>query len=282
MYSPVFLLAFLVTWTLCEIVVITKQKDTIYSGHVLFTLYMPMWSLCAQFCSRVQVCKSINFIASNKTCQINDAEPGESKCGLIESTGNSFVAASTFPQNLAGQCEKNDCLCNEACMPRGRKYYCVPIPIKLSECSTREGSLISHKKKTGQSTIFCGKGYLCEPEAGVDGIKQLANIFHTKPELEPFWWVDLGQVYTVLKVVSTNRMHSCCGDRLRKMLIHVGVNLDTCNMELCGQFIGPAISGQVIVTQCNTLPKGHMVKLTSVNIVPRAFHLTEVEVYGVE
>ncbi|VDI71289.1 Hypothetical predicted protein [Mytilus galloprovincialis] len=95
-----------------------------------------MWSLCAQFCSRVKVCKSINFIARTKTCQINDAEPGEETCGLIESAGNSFIAASTFPQKLAGQCEGNDCKRNEACMPRGPDYYCVPLPITLSECST--------------------------------------------------------------------------------------------------------------------------------------------------
>ncbi|CAG2188610.1 unnamed protein product [Mytilus edulis] len=71
------------------------------------------------------------------------------------------------------------------------------------------------------------------------------------------------------------------GDRLRKMLVHVGKNLETSNMELCDQFIGPAVNGQVIVTMCNTLPEGQIVKLTSVNDEPTFFHLTEVEVYGV-
>ncbi|VDI03788.1 Hypothetical predicted protein [Mytilus galloprovincialis] len=179
---------------------------------------------------------------------------------------------------------------------RGMKYTCTKsikmIGTPFAVCHKTgqwksmficgEGSLVSHNKPTGQSSIFCAKGYLCEPEAGVDGIKQLTNIFHTKPELEPFWWVNLGQVYTVLKVVSTNRMHRCCGGRLRKMLIHVKENLDTSNTELCGQFIGPAVSGQIIVTSCNTLPKGQIVKLTSVNTERTAFHLTEVEVYGVE
>ncbi|CAC5359342.1 Fibrinogen-like protein A,Ryncolin-4,Angiopoietin-related protein 7,Angiopoietin-related protein 1,Ficolin-3,Ficolin-1-B,Techylectin-5A,Ficolin-2,Ryncolin-1,Tenascin-R,Fibrinogen-like protein 1,Angiopoietin-1,Tenascin-X,Fibrinogen C domain-containing protein 1-A,Tenascin-N,Ryncolin-3,Tenascin,Fibroleukin,Fibrinogen C domain-containing protein 1,Fibrinogen gamma chain,Techylectin-like protein,Ryncolin-2,Techylectin-5B,Angiopoietin-related protein 2,Angiopoietin-2,Microfibril-associated glycoprotein 4,Fibrin len=131
------LLVFLFAGAICEIVVIKKQKDVIYSDHVLFTVSMPMWLLCAQFCSRVEVCKSINFIERNKTCQLNDAEPGESTCRFIESTGNSFVAASTFPQQLAGQCKGNYCKCNEACMPRGPDYYCVPLPIKLSECSTQ-------------------------------------------------------------------------------------------------------------------------------------------------
>ncbi|XP_063438778.1 fibrinogen-like protein A [Mytilus trossulus] len=149
----------LFAWTICEIVVIQKQKDEIYSGHVLFEVSMPMWSLCAQFCSRVEVCKSINFIAWNKTCQINDAEPGESKCGLIESAGNSFIAASNFPQKLAGQCEGNACKRNEACMPRGPDYFCVPLPIKLYECSTplhfrpRDCSDLPIGSKSGVYTI---------------------------------------------------------------------------------------------------------------------------------
>ncbi|VDI73275.1 ficolin [Mytilus galloprovincialis] len=117
-----------------------------------------MWSLCAQFCSRVEICKSINFIEWNKTCQINDAEPRESKCGLIESTGNSFVAASTFSKKVAGQCERNDCMCNEACMPRGHEYYCVPLPITLSECSThlriRDCSDLPQGSLSGVYTIY--------------------------------------------------------------------------------------------------------------------------------
>ncbi|CAC5369574.1 unnamed protein product [Mytilus coruscus] len=70
-------------------------------------------------------------------------------------------------------------------------------------------------------------------------------------------------------------------DRLRQMLVHVGEKLEPSPMELCGQFIGPAVDGQVIVTLCKTLPEGQIVKLTSVNSKPTAFHLTEVEVYGV-
>ncbi|VDI02345.1 Hypothetical predicted protein [Mytilus galloprovincialis] len=87
---------------------------------------MPMWSLCAQFCSRVKMCKSINFIASNKTCQINYAEPGEYYGGLVESLGNSFATASTFPKELAGTCQGHDCNLNEVCMPNGKTYYCFP------------------------------------------------------------------------------------------------------------------------------------------------------------
>ncbi|CAC5404372.1 unnamed protein product [Mytilus coruscus] len=72
------------------------------------------------------MCKSINFIASNKTCQINHAEPGKCYGELLESDGNSFAAASTFPKELAGTCQDHDCNLNEVCMPKGITYYCFP------------------------------------------------------------------------------------------------------------------------------------------------------------
>ncbi|CAG2255774.1 unnamed protein product [Mytilus edulis] len=71
-----------------------------------------------------------------------------------------------------------------------------------------EGSLLSRFKKTGQSTCFNCAVY--ETGEGVDGIKDPRNFFHTDSELEPFWSVDLGHVYKVQKVVSTNRI-DCCG-----------------------------------------------------------------------
>lgn len=98
MYRLTFSFIVLFTWILCEIVVIKKQTDKIYQNHVLFEISMPMWSICAQYCSRVQACTSINFIALNKTCQINYGEPGECNNALVDSVGNSFAAASTFPK----------------------------------------------------------------------------------------------------------------------------------------------------------------------------------------
>ncbi|CAG2218921.1 Angiopoietin-related protein 1,Fibrinogen gamma-B chain,Ficolin-1-A,Angiopoietin-1,Fibrinogen C domain-containing protein 1,Ryncolin-1,Tenascin-N,Angiopoietin-related protein 7,Angiopoietin-related protein 6,Ficolin-3,Fibrinogen C domain-containing protein 1-B,Fibroleukin,Fibrinogen-like protein 1,Ficolin-1,Ficolin-1-B,Angiopoietin-4,Tenascin-R,Ryncolin-2,Techylectin-5B,Fibrinogen C domain-containing protein 1-A,Microfibril-associated glycoprotein 4,Fibrinogen-like protein A,Ryncolin-3,Fibrinogen gamma cha len=98
---------------------------------------MPMWSICAQYCSIVKICKSINFISWNNTCQINDADPGVSTCQLIRSVGNSFVAASNFPQKLAGQCNGNSCNVNQACMAKGIGYYCVALPMHSPESYTQ-------------------------------------------------------------------------------------------------------------------------------------------------
>ncbi|CAC5423666.1 unnamed protein product [Mytilus coruscus] len=229
----------------------------------------------------MQVCKSINFITRTNTCQINDAEPVGNKDELLKSVGKSFVAVSSLQKELAGSCKGHDCKVSEICIPQSPNYTCVPLSDVFAERRTRKGFLVSQFKETGQSTPFnCQNGYVCKAGAGVDGIKELNNMFHTEDELEPFWWVNLGQVYTVQKVVSTNRMDAY-GGRLTKMLIHVGTNLDTSQMELCGQFIGPAVTGQVIVIPCNTLPEGQIVKLTSVNTASEVFHLAEVEVYGV-
>ncbi|XP_063416401.1 fucolectin-1-like [Mytilus trossulus] len=244
----------------------------------------------------MKICKSINFIAWNETCQINYAEPDGNVDRLIQSVGNSFVATSTIPEEIAGSCKGHDCKVNEVCIPKSQNYICVPLIEGFAErgklfvnevqfyvlnIDVGVGCLVSHGKQTGQSTPYgCPSSLTCGAGAGVDGIKTTTNMFHTNDELEPFWWVNLGEVYEVQKVVSTNRI-DCCGERIGKMLVHVGKSLDTSKMELCGQFIGPAVTGQVIVTPCITFPKGQWVKLTSVNAVPVAFHIVEVEVYGV-
>ncbi|CAG2226214.1 unnamed protein product [Mytilus edulis] len=229
----------------------------------------------------MKICKSINFIAWNETCQINYAEPNGNMDGLIKSVGNSFVATSTIPEEIAGPCKGHFCKVNEVCIPKTQNYICVPLLEGFAERGKRVGCLVSQGKQTGQSTPYsCPSSLTCGAGAGVDGIKSPTNMFHTNDELEPFWWVNLGEVYEVQKVVSTYRI-DCCGEKISKMFVHVGKSLDTSQMELCGQFIGPAVTGQVIETPCITFPKGQLVKLTSVNAVPEAFHLAEVEVYGV-
>ncbi|XP_071124208.1 uncharacterized protein [Mytilus edulis] len=208
--------------------------------------------------------------------------------GLIKSVGNSFLATSTIPEEIAGPCKSHDCKVNEVCIPKSQNYICVPllegfaergklfVNVVLSDVLNIDvgvGCLVSQDKQTGQSTPYsCPSSLTCGAGAGVDGIKSPTNMFHTNDELEPFWWVNLGEVYEVQKVVS---------EKISKMLVHVGISLDTSQMELCGQFIGPAVTGQVIETSCITFPKGQLVKLTSVNAVPEAFHLAEVEVYGI-
>ncbi|CAC5383000.1 HMCN [Mytilus coruscus] len=110
--------------------VIEKQKDVIYTGHVAFEIFaLPMWSLCAQLCTRLKICKSINFITLNETCQINVAEPNCSTSCLTNSVGDSFVAASALPKELAGICKGHACNITEICVPKSKSegYLCHPL-----------------------------------------------------------------------------------------------------------------------------------------------------------
>ncbi|XP_071142115.1 C-type lectin domain family 4 member E-like [Mytilus edulis] len=111
-----------------DIVVLRQTPHKIYIGNVVFeTQAVSMWSLCAQLCSRMKICRSINFIQHNKTCQINNAEPEESTALLIDSYGDSFVAASTFPPNLASVCQDHNCSLDEICIPKSQSHICYPL-----------------------------------------------------------------------------------------------------------------------------------------------------------
>ncbi|CAC5423554.1 Fibrinogen-like protein A,Ryncolin-4,Angiopoietin-related protein 1,Ficolin-3,Ficolin-1-B,Techylectin-5A,Ficolin-2,Ryncolin-1,Tenascin-R,Fibrinogen-like protein 1,Angiopoietin-related protein 4,Angiopoietin-1,Tenascin-X,Fibrinogen C domain-containing protein 1-A,Tenascin-N,Ryncolin-3,Tenascin,Fibroleukin,Fibrinogen C domain-containing protein 1,Ryncolin-2,Techylectin-5B,Angiopoietin-related protein 2,Microfibril-associated glycoprotein 4,Fibrinogen alpha chain,Ficolin-1-A,Ficolin-1,Fibrinogen C domain-cont len=110
--------------------VIEKQKDVIYTGHVAFEIFtIPMWSLCAQLCTRLSICKSVNFITLTKSCQINIAEPNCPTSCLSSSFGDSFVAASALPKELAGICKGHACNITEICVPKSKSegYLCHPI-----------------------------------------------------------------------------------------------------------------------------------------------------------
>ncbi|CAC5392606.1 unnamed protein product [Mytilus coruscus] len=91
-----FLLCLLLVRTLCENGIVKIHRDKIFNGHVMFEASMPTWLPCAELCSRIQACKSINFIAWNKNCQMNNDEPGNHNGGLVETVGTTFVAESSF------------------------------------------------------------------------------------------------------------------------------------------------------------------------------------------
>ena len=99
-FKSFLLLQILFIESLCEQVVIKRQKDKTYPGNVFMETSLPSWYVCAELCARLPVCQSVNFIADTGTCQINDNVPYGS-CdmnNLINSPGKSFVSAYTFPK----------------------------------------------------------------------------------------------------------------------------------------------------------------------------------------
>ncbi|XP_063400105.1 uncharacterized protein LOC134684727 [Mytilus trossulus] len=95
---------------------------------------------------------------SYKSCQIYDAEPGEDNYygELIDSTGNSFVAASTFPQELAGPCKGHGCKLTEVCIPQSPPYTCIPVFVQFIENSQLNKSCQIFDDEPGE-TNYHGK-----------------------------------------------------------------------------------------------------------------------------
>ncbi|VDI40301.1 Hypothetical predicted protein [Mytilus galloprovincialis] len=132
-----FLLALLFTKALCETGIVKIHRDKLFSGHVMFVTCTPMWLPCAKLCSRIKACKSINFIAWNKTCQINDDEPGNHTDGLLPAVGTTFVAEPSFREVFEGPCECPVCKLNEICQPKAPMDICVPLFAPYGEFEKR-------------------------------------------------------------------------------------------------------------------------------------------------
>lgn len=77
---------------LCADFIIKREINKVLFGRTVAEVSLPSWLLCMELCTRMTVCKSINFIAANKTCQINSALPS---VPLETCDGISFIPRTT-------------------------------------------------------------------------------------------------------------------------------------------------------------------------------------------
>ena len=131
-------------------------------------------------------------------------------------------------------------------------------------------------KNAWQSSECC-RG---QPNLALDGNRDSNyhhnSCTHTSSESNPWWMVDLGRVVYVARIIIQNR-GDCCGERLRNVVITVGMKKDQ-DGEECGRFPGPGTNGQLIEIHCAKKMWGQFVKImiNSTN----ALTLCEVEVYN--
>ncbi|KAG9467830.1 hypothetical protein GDO78_014221 [Eleutherodactylus coqui] len=97
---------------------------------------------------------------------------------------------------------------------------------------------------------------------------------HTTKTPNPWWQVDLQQVYSISKVIITNRL-DCCSDRLLGAQVRIGNSPDN-NNPVCGTVT--SLASATLPFCCN----GMVGQYISVVIPGRSEYLTlcEVEVYG--
>ncbi|XP_062835937.1 fucolectin isoform X4 [Anolis carolinensis] len=159
---------------------------------------------------------------------------------------------------------------------RGEGQSCLPgvqvVPNLARGRPAFQSSTYQHPK-----SLVAGKAVDGNCNGNLDGA---GSCTHTNGDMEPWWYVDLGDEYAIFAVVIKNR-GECCGDRIRGAEIHVGdfVAENSKFNPLCGTIADTSL-GSISTIHCNGL-RGRFV---SVNIPNRndALTLCEVEVYGMK
>ncbi|CAI5778809.1 Hypothetical predicted protein [Podarcis lilfordi] len=111
-----------------------------------------------------------------------------------------------------------------------------------------------------------------------DGLFFHGSCTHTNSEDAPWWYVDLGEQYSISTVVVKNRM-DCCGSRLLGAQIRVGDSVADHGKTnpLCGK-ITDYNRGSISAINCQGM-KGRYVSVNHPG-EPAILTLCEVEVYG--
>ncbi|XP_076073062.1 fucolectin-6-like [Mytilus galloprovincialis] len=128
---------------------------------------------------------------------------------------------------------------------------------------------VAHRKSTYQSSTWRPQ---FPSSMAVDG--SLQTIQHTDIQQNPYWVVDLGQMYSITSVEVYNEPNGN-GERFRDVDILVGERHDN-HMALCAHYVGPSHTGAHHVFDCNRVLQGKYVKIT---IKQRSYlHMAEVKV----
>ncbi|KAI8517918.1 hypothetical protein Bbelb_039350 [Branchiostoma belcheri] len=122
------------------------------------------------------------------------------------------------------------------------------------------------------------------PEKAVDGSRGTSvsrgdECTHTDNVYQPWWKVDLEDIYTVNRVSVLNR-GDCCGERLRNFMVRIGLNEDFTRNDQCGEtYTGTPHNGATVVVYCDQPMTGRYV---SIQLIGRSdnLQLCEVDVFA--
>ncbi|XP_060577542.1 uncharacterized protein LOC132734721 isoform X7 [Ruditapes philippinarum] len=101
------------------------------------------------------------------------------------------------------------------------------------------------------------------------------SCFHTNQQLQPYWMIDLGDLYDIHRIVLHNRL-DCCSERAHDLVILAGpTHEDTSPIYYHAGSLGPL--KEIL------LPPGQHAQFIKIQIndtLPEYLHLCEVEIYG--
>ncbi|XP_067660288.1 fucolectin-3-like [Haliotis asinina] len=129
---------------------------------------------------------------------------------------------------------------------------------------------IALNQPTGASSAFSGAGINATASAAVDGNTD-SNFFNGScfssevGDLNPFWYVDLGEFFVINNVTIFNR-GDCCGDRITNVTIEVfDLFPFTETPELCGLVESDvAASGNITIT-CPDYVVGRYIRISKLS-----------------
>ena len=147
-------------------------------------------------------------------------------------------------------------------------------------------------ERNGNSVVHFEVG---QPSLGIsDSIKEylknaidndIETMFHSaRSEINPWLQIELEYVSIVNQVIIHNR-RDCCGNRMWKVALRVGLTkfikgMEVKNDEICATYQGPGTDGEIIMINCSRAMKGHYISIHLMQDTAAILNLNEVMIYG--
>ncbi|VDI34091.1 Hypothetical predicted protein [Mytilus galloprovincialis] len=219
---------------------------------------------CFKKCIRRTRCHSYNYNRASLTCELNLKPMYISESYFKNMVGYVYVDVHHYREDpLFDPCVGNPCDDGEVCESlKNKKVMCI-----LDECKTPTEAFqnVALGKMCGQSSTYNNE----HAEYAVDGLTNTAP--HTQQDQSPYWWVDLGSIYNIMRIEVINKF--TCGSRLHDLDITVGTHLD--NMSIFVHYTGPAADNEHLIFQLSRYTDGRYVKMTVIQ-GPEFLHVSEV------
>ncbi|XP_071142659.1 uncharacterized protein [Mytilus edulis] len=222
---------------------------------------------CFQKCIRRTRCHSYNYNRASLRCEINNLKPMYvSEGDLQNESGYVYVEVHHYRGDPHfDPCVGNPCNDGEVCESlKNEKVVCI-----LDDCKTPDEEIqnVALGKMCKQSSTYLND----HAGLAVDGLTNTSH--HTEQDQAPYWWVDLGQIYNIMRIEVINRFHAAY--RLHDLDIAVGIHLD--DMSIFAHYTGPAAGNEHLVFQRSRYTDGRYIKLT-ITKGPEMLHVSEVNV----
>ncbi|XP_063397611.1 uncharacterized protein LOC134681908 [Mytilus trossulus] len=225
---------------------------------------------CLSKCIQRPLCHSYNYNMAHLTCELNMTPETLSEVYFQHDKGYIYIEIQHYRGNTSfNPCIGNPCSKNEICVRlKNKEIICIKDDVILPNKNPENVAL--GKLARQYTTLDSYSAY-----KAVDGLT--TTFSHTDKILSPFWSVDLGTIYNIIRIEIINRDSS--GKRLRDLDITVGPRDD--DMSMCAHFTGPGTNGEHLVFQCKGwYIESRYVKMTIIKGPEEYLQLAEVKVFG--